>query len=561
MAVHGGAKCACGGVCPRCRASAAEGQPLPSSVTQHIGRSTSADLSSIRVHTDDGSHRTAEDLHANAFTIGRDIHFGAGQFRPGTPAGDRVIAHEVAHAIQPDDSSGAGEHATVSNRSDAAESEADDAAGAWMSGRSFAPSARRHADIHRDDKTDDDKPHRKTFLSEGFTGRETVEEARLIAASKGWVVEGALHWNGRNWIGENVRRGTGKERAIAQVQLNLSQLPQTAEALGGDIDIDAGFSDETPYSTTDTFDVRPPRFGEGTSETGEGESDGRSKEGDPTGTEKGSKEDATGTTGSGTGTGANELDPLTALSSFLLDPSSLSELKKNTTGESGSPAGGIGWITGPLAKVLTVFAAALSIFTGPILKLFGKLGGFARKFLGPLFDRFRGFFRMAPKMVPGGPKPPTPPVPPGAALPEGEALPGAGGAADDAVPREIPNESAITNRLGAPNEPLGERVGDYIVNGEKRLNGQTFEREILGLKFNGVRPVKPSFADVTRPIDEFFGSLIAEARAAGATELRIYGGAIRNPNVMRLGPYVEQRLGGTVVTIDSMTKEWRIPIR
>jgi hypothetical protein len=41
----------------------------------------------------------AADLDASAFTVGRDVVFGAGRFRPGTPAGDRLLAHELAHVV------------------------------------------------------------------------------------------------------------------------------------------------------------------------------------------------------------------------------------------------------------------------------------------------------------------------------------------------------------------------------------------------------------------------------------------------------------------------------
>src|SRR5436305_946644 len=39
-------------------------------------------------------------LGARAFTIGHDIAFGTGEYRPGTAAGDVLIAHELAHTIQ-----------------------------------------------------------------------------------------------------------------------------------------------------------------------------------------------------------------------------------------------------------------------------------------------------------------------------------------------------------------------------------------------------------------------------------------------------------------------------
>ena len=226
-AMHGASACACGGGCPRCASAREEpdetGEPLRSPIAGRIASAASANLDDVRVHTGPASQRAAEALGANAFTVGRDIHFGAGQFRPDTRGGGRLIAHEIAHALQPEDSSGAHAPARVSTSGEPAEIEADAAASAWIAGRSFVPSARRDAAIFRDDK---DAQKQKTFLTEGFTGRETEDEARLIAASKGWVVEGAMRWNGRNWIGEKVRKGTGSERAVAQVRLDLQNVSQ-----------------------------------------------------------------------------------------------------------------------------------------------------------------------------------------------------------------------------------------------------------------------------------------------------------------------------------------------
>ena len=59
-----------------------------------------ADLSSVKVHMSGESAAAAEKLGARAFTTGSDVHFGAGEFSPGTREGDRLIAHELTHAVQ-----------------------------------------------------------------------------------------------------------------------------------------------------------------------------------------------------------------------------------------------------------------------------------------------------------------------------------------------------------------------------------------------------------------------------------------------------------------------------
>jgi hypothetical protein len=58
------------------------------------------DFSGVRIHTGREAQRAAESLDAAAFTSGQDIFFAPGRFNPGTPEGDRLLAHELTHTIQ-----------------------------------------------------------------------------------------------------------------------------------------------------------------------------------------------------------------------------------------------------------------------------------------------------------------------------------------------------------------------------------------------------------------------------------------------------------------------------
>ncbi len=58
------------------------------------------DLSSLRIHTRASEASLARQLHARAFTHGRDLVFAAGEYRPETPRGRRLLAHELVHAVQ-----------------------------------------------------------------------------------------------------------------------------------------------------------------------------------------------------------------------------------------------------------------------------------------------------------------------------------------------------------------------------------------------------------------------------------------------------------------------------
>lgn len=57
-------------------------------------------LGDVRIHTGDDAAQLARAVSAQAFTVGSDIFFGQDAYRPGTPDGDALVAHEVAHVVQ-----------------------------------------------------------------------------------------------------------------------------------------------------------------------------------------------------------------------------------------------------------------------------------------------------------------------------------------------------------------------------------------------------------------------------------------------------------------------------
>ncbi len=57
-------------------------------------------VADIRVHDDAEAARSAAAVGARAYTVGRNIVFGAGEYRPDAPAGRWLLAHEAAHTVQ-----------------------------------------------------------------------------------------------------------------------------------------------------------------------------------------------------------------------------------------------------------------------------------------------------------------------------------------------------------------------------------------------------------------------------------------------------------------------------
>lgn len=58
------------------------------------------DFSRVRVHTGTEAAESARAVNAVAYTVGRDVVFGAGSFAPHTTEGARLLAHELSHVVQ-----------------------------------------------------------------------------------------------------------------------------------------------------------------------------------------------------------------------------------------------------------------------------------------------------------------------------------------------------------------------------------------------------------------------------------------------------------------------------
>ncbi len=76
------------------------GRPLPRSVRNFYEPRFGYDFSKVRIYADSHAAEAARTLNAKAYTHGRDIVFGAGQYAPGTRKGRQLLAHELTHVVQ-----------------------------------------------------------------------------------------------------------------------------------------------------------------------------------------------------------------------------------------------------------------------------------------------------------------------------------------------------------------------------------------------------------------------------------------------------------------------------
>lgn len=98
----GGGSSAAGGLAPPAvhQVLRSPGQPLDPATRSLVEPRLGRDFGDVRVHTDPGAAASAEAIRARAYTSGSHIAFAAGQYAPHTPAGLRLLSHELGHVAQ-----------------------------------------------------------------------------------------------------------------------------------------------------------------------------------------------------------------------------------------------------------------------------------------------------------------------------------------------------------------------------------------------------------------------------------------------------------------------------
>ena len=81
---------------------AGAGQSLDKATRRSMETLFGHDFADVRVYADAKAVRSARAVNALAYTVGRSLVFGEGQYPPGTTAQRRLMAHELTHVIQQD---------------------------------------------------------------------------------------------------------------------------------------------------------------------------------------------------------------------------------------------------------------------------------------------------------------------------------------------------------------------------------------------------------------------------------------------------------------------------
>jgi hypothetical protein len=209
------------------RTLARTGSPLEGRLRADMEARFAYDFSRVKLHADTTAALSARDVSAHAYTVGPDIVFGAGQLEPGSEAGRRLIAHELAHVVQQSAASplrgpGRVQRLTIGEEGDEYEREADRVAARVMrmsapampagGGTAPDPNGATNSDVLApQDLTDGGTPlpdSLRTFF-EGRFGRD-LGEVRLhtgprAAANNEQLGAYAFTYGSHIWLGDSQR--------------------------------------------------------------------------------------------------------------------------------------------------------------------------------------------------------------------------------------------------------------------------------------------------------------------------------------------------------------------
>ncbi len=108
------------------------GQPLEPNLRAQLEPLFQHSFADVRVFNDSEADREARGFNAAAFAVGDELHFSSGAYQPHSPAGQYLLAHELAHTVQ---QSGSSSQPASRKRDSGLESEASRASSRVLAGQ------------------------------------------------------------------------------------------------------------------------------------------------------------------------------------------------------------------------------------------------------------------------------------------------------------------------------------------------------------------------------------------------------------------------------------------
>ncbi len=132
------------------------GQTLDSGTRSFMESRFGHDFSNVRVHTNAQAFESARSVNALAYTVGRNIVFGTGQYQPETMTGKRLLAHELTHVVQQRGQISAKSSLAISSPATPAEQEAETVSERILQGQVLSPHMGQYPPMLRRKITVDD---------------------------------------------------------------------------------------------------------------------------------------------------------------------------------------------------------------------------------------------------------------------------------------------------------------------------------------------------------------------------------------------------------------------
>lgn len=137
-----------------------QGSAMPAVNRTQIERGTGHPVPEVKIHSGASADRMASGMNARAFTLGNNIYFKDGHYKPGTREGAHLLAHEVGHVVHNDSGirrdplDNAGEQGDVSQESEQSkgkhESESHQVGGTIFRTGSVVPRPSYTVQTHKD---------------------------------------------------------------------------------------------------------------------------------------------------------------------------------------------------------------------------------------------------------------------------------------------------------------------------------------------------------------------------------------------------------------------------
>lgn len=113
------------------------GRPLDPATRAYMEPRFGRDFSRVRVHTGAKAGQSARAVNAQAYTVGANIVFAAGQYTPATNHGRSLLAHELTHTVQQGQSASIKPNLTIASTNGRLENAAEQTASKIQQGQAF----------------------------------------------------------------------------------------------------------------------------------------------------------------------------------------------------------------------------------------------------------------------------------------------------------------------------------------------------------------------------------------------------------------------------------------